>query len=101
MDKFDMDVYVRNKQPEKPLLAVCMKTTPRNSDYLKYFIVVKKGEYFTNNIFRGIGFWSKEIPILDVELTSSQQFLEDQTYEEVWIPYDNISYIKSLVYIKR
>lgn len=100
MSTFDMDMHVKKDQSDKPLYAVFLKKkTARSPD--RYFIVTKKAEYFLPNAFHGIGFWADQIPELDPETTASKQYLEDQKYSEVWIPYENIEFIESLVYIKR
>lgn len=100
MTSFNMDMHVKKQQPDKPMLAAVMKKkTGKSTD--RFFIVVKKVECLLPTTFHGIGFWSSEIPQLNTGITATQQFLDDQEYEEVWIPYENIDYIKSLIYIKR
>jgi len=100
MTEFDMDMHVKKQQTDRPLFAVVLKKkTDKSAD--RFFIVVKKGEYLLPQTYHGIGFWCNVVPRLDPEMTSTQQFLGTQTYEEVWIPYENIDYIKSLIYIKR
>jgi hypothetical protein len=100
MTDFDMDMHIKKHQVDKPMFAVVLKKkTDKSAD--RFFIVIKKGENLLTTVFHGVGFWSGEIPQLDPNMTASQQFLSIQTYEEVWIPYENIDYIKSLVYIKR
>lgn len=97
---FDMDMHVNKNPIEKPTLAVVLdKKTLKSAD--RFFIVVKKGEYFLPTVFHGIGFWSDEIPKLDPKMSITRQFLDAQEYEEVWIPYEKIDHIKSLVYTKR
>jgi hypothetical protein len=100
MADFDMDMHVKKVQLDKPMFAVVIKKRTAKSED-RYFIIVKKGECFLPTAFHGIGFWATEIPKLDMEITASQQFLDSQAYEEVWIPYENIDYVKSLVYTKR
>lgn len=100
MSEFDMDMHVKKQQIDRPMFAVVMKKkTAKSTD--RFFIVVKKRENFLPTVFSGVGFWLDQIPKLDPEVTASQQFLDNQEYEEVWIPYENIDYIKSLVYTKR
>lgn len=100
MAEFDMDMHVKKNQADRPMFAVVMKKkTARSSD--RYFVVVKKGECFLPTTFHGIGFWSDELLKFKPDLTVTQQFLAEQEYEEVWIPYENIDYVKSLVYTKR
>ena len=95
-----MDMHVKKPQVDKPMFAAVLKKKTDKSAS-RFFIVVKKGECFLLTTFHGIGFWADEIPRLDPETTASLQFLNNQEYEEVWIPYENIDYVKSLVYIKR
>ena len=92
---FDMDMHIKKEQVDKPLYAVVMKKKS------KFFIIMKKGDPFLPNILHGIGFWATEIPNLDTEITIFKQILEDQEYVEVWIPYENIDYVKSLIYKKK
>ena len=92
MEKFDMDMYVKKNQPDRTIIvAVMKKKTAKSQD--RYFVVVKRGEFFLTSVFHGIGFWTDELnPNVDL------RYVE---YEEIWIPYENIDYIKSLTYIRR
>jgi hypothetical protein len=99
MQEFDMDMHVKNPT-ERPMLAVLMKKkTSKSVD--RFFIVTKKGEHFLPTVFHGIGFWAECVPEFNPKISAARQFLDDQKYEEVWIPYHEIDHIKSLVYTKR
>jgi hypothetical protein len=97
MPDFDMDMHIKKQQPDRLMFAAVMK----KKTVCRFFIVVKKGECLLPTTFHGIGFWAREIPKLNPDMAATQKFLDDQEYEEVWIPYENIEYVKSLVYIKR
>jgi len=100
MVDFDIDMHVKKVQIDKPTFAVFLKKKTIK-EMNRIFIVVKKKEHFLSTTFNGVGFWSEDVPNLDPNMTVTQQYLDSQQYEEVWIPYENIDYIKSLVYIKR
>ena len=85
--KFDMDMHVKKEKiKNNPILIVYMnkKNDPK-------FIVMKRVDYFIGNFFHGIGYWTKETEV----------FEDPEINEEVWIPYCNINYVKSLLYTKK
>ena len=100
MAGFDMDIHARKQYSDRPLHAVIMKKRTLKSED-KVFISVKRVENFLPTVFHGVGFWYTEEVQMDPKLTASQQILDEQEYEEVWIPYEGIEYIKSLTYTKK
>jgi hypothetical protein len=97
---FDMDMHVSNNTITKPSYAIVMKKrTAKSAD--RVFIVVKKYS-IENTMVHGIGFWwDQEIPEFNMELTAHIQMIEEQDFEEVWVPVENIDYVKSLLYVKK
>lgn len=92
---FDMDMNVKKQISDVPTFVVVLdKKTSKSVDL--FFVVMKRGENILPNLFHGIGVWTTQLPD-----PSSYEELYKMDYEEIWIPYEKIKYVKSLTYVKR
>jgi len=88
---FDVDVHSKTVgSGDLCRFAVKMKKPTAKSPE-RYFIVTKKIDCFLVGVFHGVGFWTEDLENLNF----------DQDIEEVWIPYMNIDFVKSLTYVKK
>ena len=75
---------------------VKIKTRPSSNEV--YFVCTKnrRDELSLPSTFHGVGFWHTSN-----EYDGLYDNIEEREEEEVWIPYSNIAYIKSLMYRSR
>jgi hypothetical protein len=93
MEKFDMDKQAKKIQQDmQPLLAVYLEKKTRNSAQ-EYFVVVKRDNWFGDNVFHGVGFFTSEKPHKDMQVS--------EDLKEMWFSYHKIDYIESLMYRTR